>query len=147
MTKQRFNGISFDIDFGETAIHVQKFSLTITDNTAAAKRNGRPDGWLQGDVEGSGELTLDRDGMRELTVQAKSAGSWQALPAFDINSYAKAGDDELKIEVFGCKIKLDKLLDIDKTNSDEIFFTVPYIVTSPDFVNIDDVPYLTKTEE
>ena len=146
MTKQRINGQSFDMDLGETAVHVQKFTLDITDNTTAAKRNGRPDGWLQGDVAASGEMTIDRDGMRELTSAAKSAGSWQQLPTFDINSFAKAGDDEFKVEAFGCKIKLNKLLDVDKNSTDETLFSVPFEVTSPDFVSIDGVPYLTPLE-
>ena len=133
MTKQRFNGMSFTLD--------------ITDNTAVAKRNGRPDGWLQGDVEASGTLTVDRDGMRALKELASSAGSWQGIEPFDISSYASAGDDEFKVEAFGCKLRVNKLLDIDKSSTDEALFELPYDVTSPDFVNIDDVPYLNKIEE
>ena len=141
-TTQRFNGLSFTFDLGEFKVKAKKFSLDITDNSAAAKRDGRPDGFLQGDVEASGTITVDRSGLRAFVDAAKSAGSFQDIPTFDINSYAEAGDDSLKIEVFGCKVKLSKLLDVDKSSADEIEFELPFDVTSPDFVKIDDVPYV-----
>ncbi len=145
MSKIRFNGMSFTLDLGVTALTVQKFTLDITDNTKVAKRNGRPDGYLPGDVEASGTITVDRDGLRALATVAKSAGSWQGMPTFDISSYASTADgDSLKVEVFGCKVKLNKVLDIDKSSVDETVFELPFDVTSPDFVNIDDVPYLDK---
>ncbi|MEA4863376.1 MAG: phage protein [Victivallaceae bacterium] len=147
MNKQRFNGMSFDLDLGVTALKVQKCTLDITDNTTVAKRNGRPDGYLPGDVSAAGTITVDRDGLAALTEQAKSAGYWQGIEPFDICTYAKVGDDELKIEAFGCKVKISKLLDIDKSKTDETLFEIPYDVTSPDFVNINGVPYLEPITE
>lgn len=145
--KQRFNGLSFDIDLGDIAVQVKKFSLDITDNTATAKRAGRPDGWLQGDVEASGTLTLDRDGLKAFTTLAKNSGSWQDMDVFDIHSFAKVGEDEIKVEAFGCKVKLAKLLDIDRSSTDETEFELPYDVTSPKFVYIDGVPYIQQEKE
>lgn len=139
--KQRINGLSFDIDTGSFSLKVKKFSLDITDNSKAAKRSGRPDGYLVGDVEASGEIVVGADGLKTLSEAAKSAGSWQDLAPFDINSYAKVGDDEVKVEAFGCRIKASKLLDIDTSNSDESEFTLPFDVTAPEFVNINGVPY------
>lgn len=138
---QRINGLSFDIDLGKFGIHVEKFTLDIEDSSATAKRNGRPDGTLLGEVSASGEIVVKRDGLKTFTKIAEEKGSFQDLPTFDINSFAKVGNDELKIEAFGCKIKLSKLLDIDKSSSDETVFTLPYEVTGKDFVKIDGVPY------
>lgn len=147
MTTKRFNGISFNFDLGDFKIQAKKFTLDITDNSTAAKRNGRPDGFLQGDVEAGGTITVDRIGLRAIKDAASAAGAFQELSPFDIHSYAKAGDDELKVEAFGCKIKINKVLDIDTNNGDEVEFELPFDVTSPDFVNIDGVPYLKPQEE
>ena len=144
---QRFNGLSFDIDLGEFSIHVKKFTLDITDNSAAAKRNGRPDGWLKGDVEASGKITVDRAGLKAFTNSAKSAKSFQDLDTFDIQSYAKLADDEFKVNVYGCKVKLASLLNIDKGSTDETEFELDYVVTSPKFVEIDGVPYVNQESE
>ena len=137
----RINGLSFDIDLGEFGIHVEKFTLDIEDGSTAATRNGRPDGTLRGAVSASGEIVVKRSGLKSFTEAAKKAGSFQQMPTFDINSFAKAGDEELKIEVFGCKVKLSKLIDVDKSSSDETIFTLPFEVTSPDFIKIDGVSY------
>ncbi len=139
---QRINGMSFDFALGGTDIHADKFSIDITDNTAVAKKDGRPDGWVQGDVEASGEMTLDRTEFKLIVEAAKKAGSFQMMETFDINAFAQAGDDEFKVEAFGCKIIMSKLLDVDKTSTDKSQFTVPFKITSPDFINIDGVPYL-----
>ncbi len=136
--KQCFNGIGFTFDLGQFKVEAKKVTLDITDNTAAVKRKGAPGGWVQGDVEGSGVLTVDRAGLR---VFVDSAASFQEIPLFDINTYAEAGDDNLKIEAFGCKAKLGKLLDIDTNSTDETEFEIPYVITSPNFVAIDGKPY------
>ena len=140
---QRINGKSFSFDVGGMKIHADNFSCDITDNTTASKKDGRPDGYLLGDVEASGEITVDRVEMKAIMEAAKTAGSFQALKEFDINAYADAGDDSFKVEIFGCKLKMNKILDIDKTSTDKTQFTIQYDVTSPDFINIDGVPYIT----
>ncbi len=142
MGKQRINSLSFSITLGDTDIHVDKMSLDIEDGQQAAKKNGRPDGWVLGEVSAKGELDIDLSEFKKLKAAAQSAGSWQALEPFDIVAYAKSGDDETKVEAFGCKIKLSKLLDVDKSSSDKSTRAVPFEVTSPDFINIDGVPYI-----
>jgi hypothetical protein len=144
---QKFNGLSFDISLGDFDVQVKKFSLTIKDNSAAAKKNGKPDGWLLGDVEADGELVVDRTGLKAFTESAKKVGSFQEMPTFDIHSYAKIGDDEVKVEAFGCKVSIGALLDLDKNSSDETEFKLPYKVTSPDFVKIDGVPYAKESKK
>ena len=89
-TTQRFNGLSFTFDLGDFKVKAKKFTLDITDNSGAAKRNGRPDGFLLGDVSASGTITVDRIGLRAFVEAGKSAGAIQEIPPFDINSYAEA---------------------------------------------------------
>ncbi|MPN57993.1 hypothetical protein SDC9_205689 [bioreactor metagenome] len=141
---QRFNGIGFVVDLLTVQVSAKKFTLDITDNTAAVKRKGRPDGWVQGDVEASGTITVDKTGLKAIL---DSANSFQEVEPFDINSYAEAGDDNLKIEAFGCKVKIGKLLDIDSNSADETEFEIPYVVTSPNFVHIDGKPYFKESKK
>lgn len=147
MTMKRFNGISFSFTIGDFKIQAKKFTLDITDNSTFAKRNGRPDGRLQGDVEAGGVITVDRIGLRAVKDAASSAGAFQELEPFDIEAFATAGSDQLKINAFGCKIKINKLLDIDANSADEVEFELPFDVTSPDFVKIDGVPYIKALED
>lgn len=144
MSAQRFNGLSFDFDLGDFKVHAKKFTLDITDNSTAAKRNGRPDGFLIGDVEASGTITVDRTGLSAFLKAAGSAGSFQSLQPFDISSTAQAGSDTFKVKVYGCKVKINKLLDVDTGSTDETEFELPFDVTDPNFVEIDGVPYLDK---
>ncbi len=146
-SKRRFNGLAFDINTGDLALKVKKFTLDVTDNSTVAKRRGRPDGYLVGDVEANGEITVDRDGLKAITAAARSAGSFQQLKPFDIVSYAKIDDDEVKVEAFGCRLRVSKLLDVDPSSADETEFTLPYDVTAPEFIKIDGVPYCETIKE
>ena len=145
---KRYNGKSFTFELGGVQIAAKKFSLDITDNSTAAKRRGRLDGYLVGDVEANGTITLDRDGLRAVIEAARNAGSFQDMECFDLCAYAYAGnDDSLLVEAFGCKLKMSKVLDVDRNSADETEFEISYDVTSPDFVNIDGVPYATVAEQ
>ena len=55
---QRLSGQSIDIRLDGELIHVEKVSLDITDNSAAASTQGVPDGWVAGDVAAEGEIVL-----------------------------------------------------------------------------------------
>ncbi len=144
--KERINGMSCEIALGTTDIAVRKFTLSITDNTAVVKKNGRPNGFVRGDVEASGELELDLTEFKKITSAAKSAGSFQDLPLFDINAYSEADGDVDKVDAFGCKLSLDSVSDADTNSADEQIRKVKFVVTSPDFININDVPYLKKSK-
>lgn len=146
MSNKRFNGLSFDFNLGDFRINAKKFSLDITDNSTFAKRDGRPNGFLVGDVEATGTITLDRDGLGKFTEAARAAGSFQDLEPFDITAYAKAGDDYIVIKAYGCRVKLNKLLNVDTSSTDETEFELPFDVTAPEFVEIDGVPYCAKKE-
>jgi len=82
-----------------------------------------------------------------LSEVARNAGSFRGLPEFDLLFYGSTGDGaEMKVEAFGCKLKVSKLLDVDGKGGEKHITTIPYIVTSPDFVRINGTPYL-KPEE
>ena len=144
--KKRINGKSFDFDLNGTSINVSKFSLDITDNSQVAKTKGIPDGYTDGDVEAAGEIELTRANFKLIKKAAQRARSFRAIKPFDISAFANSGDEEIKVEVFGCKMTLSNLLDIDTNSADQSLFKIPYFVTSHDFVRIDGIPYLDKSD-
>lgn len=144
---QRISGKNFDISIGDLSIHVEKGTLSIEDNTEVAQDNGVPNGWVSGDVKGEGDLELDALAISLLSQAAKNAGSFRELPEFDILFYAKVGSgEEMKVEAFGCKFKLESLLDIDRKGGEKHVSKLKFMVTSPDFVRINGVPYLSTSD-
>ena len=144
---QRISGKNFDISVGDLSISVSKVTLTIEDKTDVAKDGGVPNGFVDGEVSGSGDMELDAMAMSILGEAAKAAGSWRALEPFDMLFYAKTGqNEEMKVEAFGCKFVLDSLLDVDKAGGQKHISKVKYLVTSPDFIRINGVPYLRPEE-
>lgn len=142
----RIGGMNFDVNVGDLQIHIEKTTLDITDNSAVAQTGGVPDGHVDGDVSASGEFELDSANFGLLIEAAKRAGSFRELEPFDVVFFAKAGDDELRVEAFACKLKVSSLLDIDPKGGSKTTHKVPYDVTSPDFIRINGVPYLAASE-
>lgn len=143
----RISGKSFDVHIGDMLVHVEKVSLSITDNSGVAKDKGIPNGTIDGDVEASGELELDATAFSLIMEAASRAGSFRGLEPFDCLFYAKpGGKEELKIEAFGCKLKIESLLDADSKGGEKHVSKVTFDVTSPDFVHINGVPYLQSSE-
>lgn len=144
---QRISGKNFDISVGDLTISVSKITLNLEDKTDVAKDGGVPNGWVDGEVSGSGDMDLDALAMSILGEAAKSAGSWRGLDPFDVVFYAKTGQkEEMKVEAFGCKLLIDSLMDVDRAGGQKHISKVKYVVTSPDFVRINGVPYLRKEE-
>lgn len=139
---QRISGQSIDIYIGTELIHVEKIGIDITDNTAAAQTRGVPDGFVAGDVAAEGEIELSTKAFQQISSLAKSAGSYRSIPLQDLLFYGKAGSEELKIEAFGCKLLITNGLDDDPKGGAILTHKVKYLVTSPDFVKINGVPYL-----
>jgi len=139
---QRISGQSFDTNIDGELIHVEKISLDVTDNTAAASTRGVPDGYTAGDVAAEGEIELSSKVFKQLTAKARAAGSWRGIEPADFLFYAKAGSEEVKVEAFGCKLVLSNILDIDPKGGALTTHKVKYFVTSPKFININGVPYL-----
>ncbi|MGO0180066.1 phage protein, partial [Citrobacter freundii] len=92
---------------------IEKITLDITDNSAAAQTRGVPDGHVDGDVAAEGEIEVSSKVLGVLTAKARAAGSWRGIPPLDFLFYAKAGSEEMKVESFGNKLQLSNLLDID----------------------------------
>ncbi|MDZ4302294.1 MAG: phage protein [Pseudomonas sp.] len=142
----RIGGKNFDVNLGDLLVHVESCTLDITDNSKVAQTRGVPDGYVDGDVSAAGEFELDSTNFGLLIDAARAAGSFRELEAFDSVFFAKAGDEELRIEAFGCKLKVSSLLSIDPKGGEKTKHKVPFEVTSPDFIRINGVPYLSSTE-
>ena len=142
----RIGGMNFDVNLGDLQVHIEKASLDITDNSAVAQTKGVPNGHVDGDVAAAGELELDTTNFNLLIEQARSAGSFRQLKPFDIVFFAKSGDEELRAEAFGCKVRISSLLSIDPKGGEKSKHKVPFDVTSPDFIKINGVPYLSAAE-
>ena len=142
----RISGMNFNVNLGDIMVHVDTATLNITDNSSVSQTSGVPDGFVDGDVAASGELSVNASNFNLISQAAKSAGSWRAMQTFDILFYAKTSKDEMKVEAFGCRIKLSDILDIDKKGGSASMFKLPFDVTDPDFVSINGVPYLRPDE-
>ena len=142
----RIGGKNFDVNLGDLQVHVENITLDITDNTAVAKSRGVPDGYVDGDVSAAGEMEFDTNNFNMLVEAARSAGSFRGLAPFDTVFFATAGDEELRIEAFGCKLRVSSLLGVDPKGGEKTKHKVPFDVTSPDFIRINGVPYLASTE-
>ena len=142
----RLSGMNFNVNLGDIMIHVDTATLSITDNSAVSQTSGVPDGYVDGDVAANGELNVNASQFALISAAAKKAGAWRAMQTFDIMFYGKTAKDEVKVEAFGCRIKLSDILDVDKKGGQASLFKIPFDVTSPDFVHIDGVPYLRPEE-
>ncbi|ECE6803523.1 DUF2597 domain-containing protein [Salmonella enterica subsp. diarizonae] len=146
MSSRRISGMSFDVSFNGRIVHVKTATLDITDNTKAITERGVPNGYVDGDVEASGEIELDTVNFQILGEAARDAGSWRNIPPADFLFFAQADDDEMKVEAFGCKLILNNLVNIDTKGGDTLSHKIKFMVTSPDFVKIDGLPYLSARD-
>lgn len=143
---QHISGQDFDVMVGDLLVHVEALSASITDNRKATQSGGVPDGYVNGDVMCSGEMELDTKNFNLIIEAAKAAGSFRDLEPFDITCMAKTTDQEQKQELFGCLLKISDLLNIDQKGGDKNKYKLPFEVTSPDFVRINGVPYLSEND-
>ena len=148
MSGQRIGAKDITTTIGDLSLNINQVTLSIEDNIEVAKDNGIPNGWVAGDVGAEGDADLDAQGLSILGEAASSAQSWRELPEFDLLFYAKVSSgEELKVEAFGCKFKVESLLQINKNEGASKHLTkLKFIVTSPDFIHINGVPYLGKAE-
>ena len=75
---RRISGQSFDTTLMGTMVHVEKASLSITDNSAVA-RPGIPDGFVDGDVAAEVEFELDA---KNFTLLSDTVPSGRELAAW-----------------------------------------------------------------
>ncbi|MNJ22030.1 hypothetical protein D3C77_163950 [compost metagenome] len=142
----KIGGMNFDINVGDLKVHVEAATLDITDNSAVSQTGGVPDGYVDGDVAASGEMELDTNNFNLLIEAAGKAGSFRQLEPFDTLFFAKTPTEEIRVEAFGCRLKISSLLNIDPKGGEKAKHKVPFDVTSPDFIHINGVPYLAAAE-
>lgn len=142
----RINGKSFDVRIMGIKVHFEKFSLSVEDGSQEAQTNGVPDGWLLGDVKASGEIEVDSANFSYLSQAAVAAGSWRGIPAFDIDAYAigenSRSEELMHVHAFDCKLVINDVLNVDKSQVDKNMHKIKFVVTGPDFIKINGVPYL-----
>ena len=142
----RVSGKNFDVHVGDLLMRVDKVTLDIEDNSKAVKTRGVTSGYVLGDVSASGELEVDVVNINLLIDQARRAGGFRALKPLDMVFYANTGEEEIKVEAFGCLLKVGALLDIDSNGGEKHMSKIPFEVTSTDFVRINGVSYLASNE-
>jgi len=143
---KHISGQDFDVMVGDLLVHVEALSASITDNTKATMSGGVPDGYVSGDVACSGDIEVDTKNFNLLVEAARTAGSFRELEPFDINCVALVGDEKMTQELFGCKLNVSDLINIDPKGAEKSKHKVTFEVTSPDFVKINGVPYLSEDD-
>lgn len=142
----KFSGRNFDVTILGVMVHVKNASAIITDETAVAKTRGVTDGYTDGSATCDVEYELDLNNFRKLQQKAREAGSWRGIEPFDNMFYANNGQDEDKIELYGVKLLISDLLTVDPDSSDKATRKVKGFVTSPNFVRINGIPYLSADD-
>ncbi|HIB7317820.1 TPA: phage protein, partial [Escherichia coli] len=135
-----------DINYDGIMIHVESATVTITDNSAVAQTRGVPNGYTRGSVSADVEVEVDAQNFKKFGAVARSAGSWRAIPEKDFLFYANNGSEEEKIEVFGCVPMLSDVVNISAGEAGKTTKKIKFMVTSPDFISIDGVPYLSARD-
>lgn len=143
---EHISGGSFDVNYDGTMIHVENATVVLTDNSAAVQTRGVPNGYVKGSVSAEVEIEVDSVNFKKFGAVARASGSWRDIPAKDFLFYANTGDQEEKVEVFGCKPMLSDLLTVNPSEASKTTKKIKFMVTSPDFVTIDGVPYLSARD-
>jgi hypothetical protein len=145
----RINGKSFDVRFMFTKIHFESMTLDIEDTSTPAMEHGLPNGTLKGEKKASGEVELDMANFQRLSALALAAGSWENLPIFPIDAFAKgegsAGAELMQVRAHGCKLRISSVLNINPNATDKSTVKLQFDVTSPDFVWINGTPYVDSS--
>ena len=142
----RISGKSFNIQLGDLLIFVNSMTADIEDSRAVAKDRGIPNDYVDGEVACSGEIEVDAQNLKLIMDSASRAGSFRDLKPFDVNAFADTGNEKMKVELFGCLLRISSLLDIDQAGGEKHMTTLPFDVTSPDFVRINDIAYPSRTD-
>ncbi|EOW6612691.1 phage protein [Vibrio fluvialis] len=142
----RFSGRSFDTTLFGEFVHVKSATATINDESEAAYTRGVTDGYTDGKVGCDVELELDLKQFQKVHKAAKASGSYRGIEPDDVMFYADNGVDEDKVELFGVKFVLADIIGIDPESQDKSTRKLKGFVTSPLFVKINGVPYLSKDD-
>jgi hypothetical protein len=146
MSGKSLGGKDFDVMIGDKMIHVIEGNVKITDGRKVKYTRGVPTGFIDGPVEAEVTLKFDHENFLLLEAQAKAAKSWKGIKPFDVSFMAEVGAGSKNVEVFGVLPQLDEVLGFKAEGGEEDTTSMKGIVTSPDFVKINGIPYLTKEE-
>lgn len=146
MSHKHLSALDFDIMVGDLLIHVENMTATITDNRQAVMTRGVPNGYVDGDVACAGDIEVDTKNFNLLTEVAKAAGSFREMPVFDIIYMGKNISETHKQELFGCLLNISDLINNDAKGGEKGRHKLAFQVTSPDFVRINGVPYLSAND-
>ena len=146
MSQKHLSALDFDVMIGDMLVHVENMTATISDERKAVKTRGIPDGYVDGEVSCSGEIEVDTKNFNLLIDVAKTAGSFREMPAFDIIYMGKNVSHQHKQELFGCVLNVTDLLNNDAKGGEKGKHKLAFEVTSPDFVRINGVPYLSEND-
>lgn len=139
---RRIGGRDVDITLGDLMIHVETFTATIDDAGTVSKTKGVPNGDVDGEVSCAGEIEVDTQNFNLIIEAAKKAKSFKRLKPFDIVANAEGDSDKFKLELFGCKLRISDLINVNSNGGEKNKHKLPFDVTDPDFVRINGVPYL-----
>ena len=142
MSHRHLSAQDFDIMVGPLLIHVENMSASISDNRTAVTTRGMPNGYVNGDVSCDGEIEVDSKNFNRLIEVARGVGSFRNIKPFDIIYTGKTISDKQTIELFECLFTISDLLGNDQKGGEKSKHKLTFMVTSPDFVRINGVPYL-----
>ncbi|MDA3979038.1 phage protein [Gallibacterium sp. AGMB14963] len=140
----RISGMNVDFFVLGFPVHAESVSLNISDSSDVAQTRGIPDGFVDGDVKADGEIELDARNFSKLSAAAAAAGSYRDIPTIDLVFFASRGGERLKVEAFECKLLPTDILNVDFKGGQKHTTKVKFFVTSPDFVRINGIPYLSE---
>jgi hypothetical protein len=146
MSHKHLSAQDFDIMVGNLLIHVENMSAAISDNRQAVMTRGVPNGYVDGDVSCSGDIEIDTKNFNNLTEVARGAGSFRAIPPFDIIYSGKNVSGKHVVQLYGCVLTVSDLLSNDPKGSEKLKHKLTFTVSSPDFVRINGVPYLSAKD-
>ena len=146
MSVKALGGKDFDIFVGDKMVHIIEASVKITDGRKVKYVRGVPGGFIDGPVEAEVSLKVDHENFLLIEGQAKAAGSWKGIEPFDVSFNAEVSAGSKNVEAFGVLPMLDEVLNIKGEGGEEDTTTIKGLVTSPDFIKINGIPYLTKEE-
>ncbi len=144
MSHQQLGGNDVHVSIGDYLAKFESVSLTLTDNSQAAMNRGKPDGWIRGDVSAEGSIEVDNDALDVIVNYAQNSGSFQEMPPFDISFVAAVPNRQLSVTAFGCKLKIEDLIDAQNNSADKLKHKIGFFVTDDDFVHINGVPYAAR---
>lgn len=142
----RITGRNINVFLGGFPIMFKNASLSIEDGSEVAMTAGMPDDFVEGDKKASGEIEIDSKYFKVIVGMAKAAGSYSDIEPIDIDFPAATTNEAYHVKAFGCKLMLSEVINADKNGKTVASIKVPFFVTSPDFVEIDGVPYAAARE-